>query len=188
MPTSTAPTTSILGRWLSTRDKPSGSVDHMSDDESKTAGEKGSGEYEARRRIEQRLEDLLTDDDDGVVGDLFRRAFGAGVRTYRKGNESVRNMASDILNSDRVEASVGKLNNVRSEIVTMFGRELVSYFDRLNFTDEMVKLLTAISLEVKTEIRFIPNDKKLVSPDVKASIKVKDAHASDEPEEDAAEE
>ena len=135
---------------------------------------KDPGEYDTRRRIEERLEDLLNDDADGVIPDLFRRAFGAGVSTFRRGNESVRNIASDILHNDRVEAGVGMINNVRSEIVSTFSKELVRYFDRLNLTDELVKLLTAISLEVKTEIRFIPNDKKLVKPDVKASVKVKD--------------
>ena len=44
---------------------------------------------------------------------------------------------------------------------------------KYDLTDEVDKVLTAISLEVKTEIRFIPNDKRLVKPDIKAAVKVK---------------
>ena len=112
-------------------------------------------------------------DDEGIVPDIIKRAIHTGFKTVNWGQESARAIASGILNNEKVEAVGSTLNTVRSELVGVVGRELVRYLDQLNLTDEAVKVLTAISLELKTEIRFIPNDKKLVTPDVKAEVTVK---------------
>ena len=50
----------------------------------------------------------------------------------------------------------------------------------LERAEALVRVLTSISLELKTEIRFIPNDKKLIKPDVKASVGVKRAEEEEE--------
>ena len=110
---------------------------------------------------------------DGGISDTIKRALSTGVRTFLKSEENIRNLAGDIWNSDKVEAVGTVITNFREEIVTVFGREFVTYLDRMNLTDEAVKVLTAISLELKTEIRFIPNEERLVTPEVKASVKVK---------------
>jgi len=118
-------------------------------------------------------EETYTSDDDGGVTDAIRRALSTGVRTVLKSEENIRAFAGEILRSDKVEAVGSVLTNVREDVVRVAGREVVKYLERLNLTDEVVKVLTAISLEVKTEIRFIPNDKRLVKPDIKAAVKVK---------------
>ncbi len=113
------------------------------------------------------------DDDDNLLADVVKRAFQAGKRTVKNGQESIKNIASEILNNDAVEAVGDALHGVREDAVKLFGKEVTRYFDRLDLTDAIVKVLTMISLEVKTEIRFIPNDKKFVKPDVKGSVTVK---------------
>lgn len=113
------------------------------------------------------------EEEEGVVKDILKRAIQQGFRTVRWGEESLRGIASDIIHNERVEAVGSTLNSIREDLVRVVGREFVRYLDRMNLTDEIVKVLTAISLELKTEIRFIPNDKKLVTPDVKASVSVK---------------
>ena len=45
--------------------------------------------------------------------------------------------------------------------------------DRLNLHEEMVKVLTSLSFEIKTEIRLIPNDAGSVKTDVKRKVSVK---------------
>ncbi|MBT9555302.1 MAG: hypothetical protein IV100_04690, partial [Myxococcales bacterium] len=102
------------------------------------------------------------DDDDNLLADVVKRAFQAGRRTVKNSQESIKNIASEILNNDAVEAVGDALNGVREDAVKLFGKEVARYFDRLDLTDAIVKVLTMISLEVKTEIRFIPNDKKFV--------------------------
>ena len=91
----------------------------------------------------------------------------------------MRNIASDILNNEKVEAVGSTLSSVREELVRVFGKEFSGYLERLNVVDVLVGVLTSISLEVKTELRFIPNEKRLVKPNMKNSVKVKTA-TSDE--------
>ena len=128
------------------------------------------------RPIEERLEDLLNADSEGVVAEILRRAFKTGRKTVdsvRSGPGTVRNIANDILNSERVEAVGTTLNVVREELVRVFGKEFSGYLERLNLVDVLVGVLTSISLEVKTELRFIPNEKRLVKPNMKNTVRVK---------------
>lgn len=104
--------------------------------------------------------------------DILRRAIRSGVRTVREGEEKIRDIATAIATNEKVEAVTTTISQVREDLVGVAGRELRRYLDRLNLTDEIVKVLTAISLEVKTEIRFIPNDKKLVKPNIKSEFSV----------------
>lgn len=110
---------------------------------------------------------------EGGLPDLLKRAINSGVKGFLKSEENIRSLASDIWHSEKVGAVGATISNVREEVIRVVGREIVKYLEKMNLTDEIVKVLTAISLEVKTEIRFIPNDKKLVTPDVKADVKVK---------------
>ncbi len=114
-------------------------------------------------------------DDDSLAFEVLKRALEAGKRTVRSNREKLEHIAQEILNNDKVEAVGGALNGLREDAARIFGRELARYFDRLDLTDALVKVLTSISLELKTEIRFIPNDKKLVKPDIKSSVSVKGA-------------
>ncbi|MEC8023955.1 MAG: hypothetical protein VX223_08455 [Myxococcota bacterium] len=139
------------------------------------------------RPIEERLEDLLNADSEGVVAEILRRALKTGrktVHTVRSGPGTVRNLANDILSNEKVEAMGTTLSSVREELVKVFGREFSGYLDRLNVVDVLVGVLTSISLEVKTELRFIPNDKRLVKPNIKNSVKVKTTEAEETPSEE----
>ncbi|MBI3906201.1 MAG: hypothetical protein HY309_12070 [Pseudomonas fluorescens] len=50
------------------------------------------------------------------------------------------------------------------------------FLNGLNLHQELAKLLTTLSFEIKTEIRFIPNDEAVgglgVKPDIKPAIEV----------------
>ena len=65
----------------------------------------------------------------------------------------------------------------------MIARETREFLSNLNLTDEIAKILTTLSFEIKTEIRFIPNSERLTGaePDVKASVRLK---RNDKPAED----
>ncbi len=131
---------------------------------------------------EPTLDDITDAESDGVIPDLIRKAISTGVRGVLKSEENIRNIAGDILKNETlgtVTGSVGNtLNTVREEMVRVVGQEVVKYLDRLNLDEEIVKALTAISLELKTEIRFIPNEERLVTPDVKTKTRVKRSRSS----------
>ena len=111
--------------------------------------------------------------DDGGIPDLLKRAVSSGMKTFLKSEENIRHLANEIWTNERVGQVGAAIGNMREEVAKVLSREIARYLERMNLTEEMVKLLTAISLEIKTEIRFIPNDKRLVKPDVTGSVKVK---------------
>ena len=84
----------------------------------------------------------------------------------------------------------------RDEVVRIIGNQTKRFLEGLDVGHEVQKILTALSFEIKTEIRFIPNDEK-VKPDVKVGVRAKRANAkkergrekrSSEPEADTSEE
>jgi hypothetical protein len=55
------------------------------------------------------------------------------------------------------------------------GKELRNALQQMDMAGELQKLLTAISFQIKTEIRFIPNDSAVlgVQPEIKNKVSVK---------------
>jgi hypothetical protein len=60
-------------------------------------------------------------------------------------------------------------------VFEIVARETRDFLANLNLTEEIAKILTTLSFEIKTEIRFIPNSERITGaePDVKASVKLK---------------
>jgi hypothetical protein len=71
-------------------------------------------------------------------------------------------------------------------VLEVIARETREFLSTMNLTEEIAKLLTTLSFEIKTEIRFIPNSERYggVEPDVKAGVRLKrqDRHDDDERE------
>ena len=63
----------------------------------------------------------------------------------------------------------------KDELFRIVAKELRGFLENVNLSGELQKLLTSLSFEIKTEIRFIPNDEAVggVTPDVKRQISVK---------------
>ncbi|MCB9733892.1 MAG: hypothetical protein H6745_14935 [Deltaproteobacteria bacterium] len=130
------------------------------------------------------------------VSDAVRKAFGAGVRSVVSSEEWVRGVVRDTLPRELVQYMKRQADAARDEVVRIIGNQTKRFLEGLDVGHEVQKILTALSFEIKTEIRFIPNDEK-VKPDVKVGVRAKRANAkkergrekrSSEPEADTSEE
>lgn len=65
-----------------------------------------------------------------------------------------------------VSVGVGAAQRSRDDIMRAAGTEVRSWLERLNVHDELVKLLSKVSVELKAEIRFKARDEK----DPKAAV------------------
>jgi hypothetical protein len=75
----------------------------------------------------------------------------------------------------------------KDKVIDAIGREIRDVLEQTQFADELTKLLTKLSFEIKTEIRFIPNSERFgnVEPDVKSAVRLKrDTKGGDKPERD----
>jgi len=115
---------------------------------------------------------------EAMVPEMVKKTFAAGMGALFSTEEGLRKLAKDI-NMPDVAGVAGYLattaDTTKDRILEIIAREVREFLTTVNLGEEIAKMLTALSFEVKTEIRFIPNSERYsgVEPDVKAKVRVK---------------
>jgi hypothetical protein len=130
------------------------------DEENGARGAEAPAEEEARqkRRLEQ------------YIPEIVRRTFYAGLGAVFTTEEGIRKLASDFhLPKDVANFLVQQAASSKDELFRILAKELRGFLESLNVSGELQKLLTSLSFEIRTEIRFVPNDEAVtgVKPDIK---------------------
>jgi hypothetical protein len=127
---------------------------------------------EDEKRDEENLRARLQ----GVIPDVVKRTFAAGLGAVFASEEGIRKMVSDFhLPKDVGNFIVTQAQGTKDELFRIVAEELRKWLDRVDVQRELTRLMTMVSVEVKTEIRFIPNDQALVKPDIKRKVSIKRA-------------
>ncbi len=129
-------------------------------------------EPEEKDRDEPRLRQRL----EALIPDLVKKSFYTGLGAVFATQEKIGEMTSDIhLPKEVANYLLNTAQNTKDEFFKIVARETREFLERVNIQEELAKLLTTLSLEVKTEIRFIPNDESIggVKPDVKRKVALK---------------
>jgi len=124
--------------------------------------------------IRQRLEHL--------VPELVKKTFAAGMGAVFSTEEGIRRLARE--NLPEVAGYIASsADNAKDKVIEVIARETREFLANLNVSEEIAKLLTTLSFEIKTEIRFIPNSERFTGaePDVKASVRLKRNDRAEEP-------
>lgn len=135
-------------------------IDHSDD-----TGERYYDEDEHGTGLRERLE--------GLIPSVIRRTMstGAGARQYTE--DVIRGAIGDLkLPKEAVTYLVEIADNTKKEVVRVAAREFREFLDSARFNEELSKILTQLSFEIRTEIRFIPNDQAL-RPSVSTEARVK---------------
>ena len=107
---------------------------------------------------------------EGFIPDIVKRTFYAGLGAVFTTEEGIRKIASDLkLPKDVANYLIQQAASSKDELFRVVGKEMRGFLENVNISGELQKLLTSLSFEIKTEIRFIPNDEAIggVKPDVK---------------------
>src|SRR5215475_9748617 len=129
----------------------------------------GAGSHdELPETIRHRLERL--------VPELVRKTFAAGLGAVFSTEEGIRKIARESL-PEAVGYITSSADGAKDKVFEVIARETREFLSNLNVSEEIAKILTTLSFEIKTEIRFIPNSDRFVGaePDVKASVRLKHA-------------
>jgi hypothetical protein len=138
--------------------------------------------------IRQRLEHL--------VPELVKKTFAAGMGAVFSTEEGIRRIARESL-PEVAGYIASSADGAKDKVFEVIARETREFLANLNVSEEIAKILTTLSFEIKTEIRFIPNSERFTGaePDVKASVRLKrttnekdkdeDKDKDKEPEDDA---
>lgn len=94
---------------------------------------------------------------DRTISDFVRRAVSAGVGAA----------------AGAVSAGVGVAASAKDDIVRVAAGEMRNWLERLNLNEELAKALAKVVIEIKTEIRFRPNEDGKLVPETTNDYKVK---------------
>ena len=112
--------------------------------------------------LRERLESLLPN--------VIRRTVSTGVGAKQYTEDVIKNALQDrMMPKEVVSYIVDLADNTKGEVVRVAAREFRQFLDSAKFNQELAKVLTTLSFEIRTEIRFIPND-QAVKPSVKPSV------------------
>src|SRR4051812_30777012 len=99
-------------------------------------------------RPRERLEKLLPD--------VVRRAINVGTTAFSSTEDGIRRLVSEFnLPRDVAAYLVMQASASKDEVLRIFGSEVRHFLETVNLSGELQKLLTSLSFEIKTEIRFI---------------------------------
>lgn len=130
-------------------------------------GEAGASERPPRestfpgKRVEKALRDALKR--------ALEKGLEAGIGTLSKTDEALRGALGDAP-KELVNYAFGQVEETKNALVRVVAREVRDFLHATDVAKELQKALTSLSFEIKTEIRFIPNDAGGVKPDVRASV------------------
>jgi len=120
-------------------------------EETTEPGPAGAGEEgrEHRRRI---LE--------GAMGDFVRRGIGAGLDRLGKSErgQQLRAALGDLKLPKEIAGYVAsQLDDTKNAILKVVAHELRQFLETSHFGDELARILTTLSFEISTTVRFVPN-------------------------------
>jgi hypothetical protein len=110
-----------------------------------------------------------------LVPDLVRRTFTAGLGAVFSTEEGIRKVTRELQLPNVAGYLADTADNTKDKVLEIVAREVREFLSHVNLSDEIARLLTTLSFEIKTEIRFIPNSERYtgVDPDVKAQVRLK---------------
>ena len=99
----------------------------------------------------------------------IEKGFEAGMGTLNRTDEALRGVVAEgKLPREVVNYVFTAIDDTKNGMMRVVGREVRDFLQATDLSKELQKALTSLSFEIKTEIRFIPND---AGTGVKADIK-----------------
>ncbi len=93
-----------------------------------------------------------------LVKRLVERAVASGVEKLQEGPENLREFVDDLkLPKEAIHYLYGQIDDTKNGIYRAVAKEIRDVLEQTHFADEITNVLTKLSFEIKTEIRFVPN-------------------------------
>jgi hypothetical protein len=90
---------------------------------------------------------------------MIRRFVEAGYERLSEGPESLRQFLGDLrLPKETLALILTQLEETKHGLYRAVAREVREFLERTNLTEELTQVLTQLSFEIRTEVRFVPND------------------------------
>lgn len=107
----------------------------------------------------------------GFIPEMIRRTVERSVNAVLHSEDERRRFFSSLLPRDFVNNVAAQVDSTKREAVAMIGREMQTFLQNLNVGEELKKILTSVSFEVSTTVRFVPNEEGGLKPEIKRATK-----------------
>jgi hypothetical protein len=118
----------------------------------------------------------------GLLPDFVRKVVERSLDAVLNNDDERSKLVQSLIPRELVQSVGEHVDAAKREAVAMVGREMQHFLQNLNVGDELRKILTSVSFEIKTEVRFIPNEDGTLRSEVKSSaqphVGAKAKHAS----------
>lgn len=108
---------------------------------------------------------------EGLLRKTVEKGIEAGVSTISRADNAIRGVVEDTKVPREVLSYVfSQVDESKNALVGAVAGEVREFLDQTDLAAELRRALTSLSFEVKTEIRFIPNEAGDMKPRVKAKV------------------
>jgi hypothetical protein len=115
-----------------------------------------------------------------ILPEILKRIIETGYEKLSEGPGNVRHFVSELkLPKEALTVLLAQMDETKNGLYRTVAKEVRDFLDHTNFAEELAKVLTTLSFEIKTEVRFIPNDArqggtgKGAVPDVRSKVSLK---------------
>jgi len=132
----------------------------MNDERARTSSTRGAargengdeGEDSLRQRVEEGIAKLIPD--------LVKRTIEAGIGTLSRADTSrLRSLVGDLkVPRDVAKYFLAQVDDTKNALLKVFAGEVRDFLESTDLAEDLRKVLTSVSLEVSTRVRFVPND------------------------------
>ena len=111
---------------------------------------------ERKRRFERAVPE--------VVKRLIERAVESGVERLSEQPEKLKDFLAELrLPKEVISEILSHVDDTKNGLYRVVAKEIRDVLAQTELADEIAKVLTKLSFEIKTEIRFVPNDRSAES-------------------------
>jgi hypothetical protein len=116
-----------------------------------------------RKRLERILPDLLKR--------AIEKGLETGIGTLTNSSDAIRGVVNKAEIPKEVASYLfSQVDDTKNAMVRVVAREVREFLEAADLAKEVQRALTSLSFEIRTEIRFKPNDAGGVTPQVKAEV------------------
>jgi hypothetical protein len=108
---------------------------------------------------------------EAVIPEILKRVVAASGDAINE--EKIKGILSESMPKMVATTLLGRADFAKKEFYRVVAGEVQRFLGTINVAGELQKILTSLSFEIRTEVRFIPNDQAVVKPKVKNRVKVK---------------
>jgi hypothetical protein len=108
-----------------------------------------------------------------AIPEFIKRVIETGVGKIAEGPESVRSFVADLkLPKEVANYLFAQIEETKNGLHRVVAKEIRSYLEQSDLAGDLAKALGRVSIQIKTEIRFMPDDGK---PRVQSKVEL-DTH------------